>query len=170
MFSTVDIVFSVIVLIFLVSGMIKGFVAELFGKISFILGILFAVLLNGKTGALFSRKIANEYISRIVAFVLVFAIVFVVLKIIQVILQKVFTGEVFGSLDKALGVLLGLAEGLVIVAFVIYIMRVQPWFDFSSLLDESFFGKMFSGILKSSEGGSAFHGSGQSSTTIPGIR
>lgn len=168
-FSVLDIVFLVVLLVFIISSAIKGFVGEIFGKLSFILGIFFAVVLNDKISVLLEKKITNEYLARILAFALVFIVVFVILKIVQVILQKVFEGKVLGSLDKALGILLGFLEGLVIISFVLYLMSVQPWFDFSEVLEQSFFYKMLSGIIKNSL--SSIQGSSvPSETAIPEIK
>lgn len=147
-FSTVDVFFSLIVLIFIIIGTFKGLVAELFGKLSFILGILAAIILNGFVCNLFLGKIHNIYAKRILAFLLVFILVFTLLKILQKLLSGLFGGEILGSLDRALGFFLGLVEGIIVVALVIYFMSVQTFADFSSVLEESFFYRMLSPLIK----------------------
>lgn len=149
-FGVLDICFAVVILIFAISGLIKGFIGELFGKLSFILGIFFAVVFNGKVESFFIEKFDNPYLPKIIAFLIIFIVVFVVLKILQVILQKLFSGKVLGGLDKSLGLFLGLLEGIVIVAFALYIMTVQPWFDLTEYIEQSFFNSMLSGIIQSS--------------------
>ena len=48
-FATIDWIFSIIILIFAVSGLIKGFIDNVFGKIAFVAGILLAY--PGSTGS-----------------------------------------------------------------------------------------------------------------------
>ncbi len=55
-FSAVDIFFFLILVIFIIRGTFKGFVGELFGKLSFIIGILCAILLNGIVGGFILKK------------------------------------------------------------------------------------------------------------------
>ncbi len=147
-FSAVDIFFFLIFVIFIIRGTFKGFVGELFGKLSFIIGILCAILLNGIVGGFILKKISNPYAARIIAFFIVFALVFTVLKLIQKLLENLFDGEILASLDRALGFFLGAAEGIAAVALVIYLMSVQSFFDFDSLLKDSFFFKMLSPLIK----------------------
>jgi membrane protein required for colicin V production len=42
-----------------------------------------------------------------------------------------------GSLDRALGFFLGIAEGIIIIAVIIIIMRLQPFFEVEELINES---------------------------------
>ena len=68
-------------------------------------------------------------------------------KIIQQLFSKAFSGEMLRGLDRSLGLLFGLVEGVVVVAFIILVMISQPWVDFRSALDGSFFDKILSSVI-----------------------
>jgi uncharacterized membrane protein required for colicin V production len=44
--------------------------------------------------------------------------------------------------DKFLGILFGIAEGMVLAALVVLLLRLQPLFDPSSLLRDSLFARL----------------------------
>ena len=69
-------------------------------------------------------------------------------NIIKQLVAKIFSGEIMKGLDRTLGFLLGLAEGLIVVAFVMIILIVQPWYDTSGIFADSLFYKYLSGIIK----------------------
>ena len=62
-------------------------------------------------------------------------------------MKKAFSGEIMSGLDHSLGVFVGIAEGFAIIAVILGIIYMQPWFDYEDLLENSIFHKMLSGIL-----------------------
>ena len=143
-FSVVDIVFAIIILFFALTAGAHGLIRELFGKISFVAGLIAALFFCGKLSSRFT-SIENQHIRAALAFVALFVAVFLCVKIIQITLEKIFSGEILGSLDKALGFLLGAVEGFAVVCFIFVVLEAQSWFT----LPESLTGKSFFwGILK----------------------
>ncbi len=147
-FAPIDIGFLIIILVFAIVALKKGFLDELFSKISVIAGLALAIIFTPKLDVFVHNSIKNETLSKVVSFFLIFIVVFLVICIIQQIIRKVFSGEIMAGLDKTLGFLLGVAEGLVVTVFVIAVLKVQPWFDLSSIFTDSFFYKILGGFVK----------------------
>ena len=84
-----------------------------------------------------------QVLANIFAFVLVFILVFLIVKVIQQVVGKIFEGKILGQLNRLLGFAFGIVEGLAIVALVLIILTVQPWFDVSPILTGSIFYKIF---------------------------
>ncbi len=135
----IDMVFIIIIVACILLAVIKGFVASFFGKASFIVAILLGIFFAPKLDVFVSKYINIPYITTIISFLLIFIVSFLVLKVIQHLIKSLFSGEIMGSLDKALGFFWGLAEGLLIVGVICVILIVQPFFDLTELLSQSFF-------------------------------
>ena len=146
-FTLTDVIFFIIILIFAVIATAKGFINAIFGKLCWILGLIFAFLFYKKLTGYMKQLVHNETISSILCFVLIFVIVFLIVKIIQTLLSKAFDGEIMKGLDRSLGFFFGLLEGLLVVFVFIFILKNQPWFDVSKLFEGSFFVKMLTPLL-----------------------
>ena len=92
------------------------------------------------------KKGLDEYVIGI-AFLVFFIISFVIFKIVQQIIKNIFGGHIFLQLDRLLGFVIGLVEGLAVIGIIIIVLVVQPWFPTDSLLDGSFFMRIFSPFL-----------------------
>ncbi|MDR0645099.1 MAG: CvpA family protein [Treponema sp.] len=149
--TVIDIIFLILILIFAVHAGLKGFVEQISSLASVILGVLAgfffykngAAFLKTKLPSLESIKILPEILS----FIILFFIVFAVVKFIGALLKNIVEGVHLGKLDKILGFLVGMVEGLAIVVAVIFIIRIQPLFDPSSVLAGSIFEQTFSPLL-----------------------
>lgn len=146
--APIDICFLLIILIFAISGVVKGIVKEFFSKASIIGGLAMGIIFTPKLNVYVLNTIHNEVISRIVSFLLIFVIVFLIVCIIQQLIVKAFTGEIMKGLDRSLGFLLGIIEGLVVIAFVIVVLSVQPWYNATPLLEGSLFYKLLAGLVR----------------------
>lgn len=148
-FTVVDWVFSLIILLFAVGGVIKGFIDNVFGKIAFVAGILL--------GYLFYKDIANGLLkdikvplaANVIAFLLIFVVVFLVIKIIQMIVARVFQWSILKSLDRTLGFIFGLVEGAVIVCLIIFLLTAQPFININPIFEDSFYVNIVFLIFKS---------------------
>lgn len=141
-FTVIDWVFFIIILIFCITALIKGFINELFGKASFIVGIIMAIFFYSKVAKMMNSKIQSIVLCNVLAFILIFAVVFLVLKLVGSILHKIFELSLLKGLDRAFGAMFGLVEGFAIVCLVMFLLTIQPFFDASSLLEGSFFHNM----------------------------
>jgi membrane protein required for colicin V production len=142
--ALIDIIFLVLVVLFLIRGHIKGFIAELLSWASLVLGILAAVYLYKNGAVLIRTKMLQnvKYLPEIMAFLLIFLIVFLIIKILENILKEIINGVRLGGVDKFLGTLFGFIEGVALVSLILFILTIQPLFDASSLLQESIFAEV----------------------------
>ena len=138
-FTVVDWIFSAIILAFAITGIIKGFIDNVFGKIAFVAGILLGYLFykDVATGLLKDIKIA--YAANIIAFLLIFIVTFLVIKIVQMIVAKVFEWSILKSLDRTLGFIFGIVEGAAVVCLIVFLLTAQPFFNAMNILDGSFY-------------------------------
>ena len=146
-FSVIDIVFLVVIVLFTIIGVVKGFIDNLFGKLSWILAMLGSFFFYDRVATYLLSGISNKIIANILAFLILFVVIFIVVKLLQVVLGKVFSGKILGSLDKALGFFFGLVEGLAIVTLVMFLLSNQPFFSIEGFTSDSFFFNIFTKYL-----------------------
>ena len=148
-FAVIDWVFSGIIILFAIGGVIKGFIDNVFGKIAFVAGILLAYLFYKDIAVRLLKDIKVEFASKIISFLLIFVVVFLVIKIIQMIVAKVFEWSILKSLDRTLGFVFGMVEGAAVVCLVIFILTAQPFFNPSNILNGSFYYGIVSSLFHS---------------------
>ncbi len=152
-FTVIDWIFGIVILTFAIVGLIKGFVENVFGKLSWILGIILACIFYDDAGNLVLSSINNTILRNILSFLIVFIVVFLIVKLAQVIVAKIFEGKILKSLDRTLGFFFGAAEGLAITGLSIFLLSVQPFFSVENLFDGSFFYSIFGVILEKGQEG-----------------
>lgn len=143
-----DICFLIIILIFALSALAKGLIKELFSKVSFIVGLVLAIIFTPRLDIYVSDSIKNPALSKTVSFVIIFTAVFLVISIIQQLIAKIFSGEIMRGLDRTLGFLLGVLEGLIVISCVLVVLTAQPWLDVSDIFEGSLFYKYLGGIIQ----------------------
>jgi len=139
--AVIDYVFIALILLMVIHGYFKGFVEELFSWATIILALWMGVLFYAAGGAFIRTKILENVrvVPEVLAFVAIFIIVTAVLKLLKRLLKDVIEGARLQSLDKILGVIFGAIEGLAITTLILFVIRVQPLFDASSIIGESVF-------------------------------
>lgn len=150
-FTVIDWIFSSIILVFAISGIIKGFIDNVFGKIAFIAGILLGFLFYKDVAAGLLKDIKVPYAANIIAFLLIFVVTFLVIKIVQMIVAKVFEWSILKSLDRTLGFIFGIVEGGAVVCLVIFLLTAQPFFSTQALFDGSFYYNLVNGLFQSTK-------------------
>lgn len=138
-FTVIDWIFGILILIFALSGLIKGFVDCVFNKLCWILGLIAACLFYDDAAKLILSSIENPSLSNVLGFCIVFVGVFVVVKLIQIIVSKIFQLNILKSLDRVLGFAFGIVEGTAVVGLLIFLLTKQPFFSPDKLLEGSFF-------------------------------
>lgn len=146
-FTFIDIVFFIIIFAFAISGAVKGFVAELFGKAAVILGLIVAVIFYSRLYPFVLRWISVDFFAQAAAFILLFIVTYLVVKIFQYFIGSFFQSEIMSGLNRVLGFFLGAVEGLLIVAVILIIMYAQPWLDTEGIFNGSFFTQLLSGVI-----------------------
>lgn len=146
-FTVVDWIFGVIILVFALVGLAKGFINNIFGKLSWVLAIFLSCIFYDDAAAMFLQNIQSNTLRMIVGFILVFIVVFLIVKILQMLISKLFELNLLKSLDRTLGFFFGIVEGLVITALIIFLLLVQPFFSIDGLLNGSFFYGLFNSFF-----------------------
>jgi len=147
--SVIDIIFILLITIFIIRCYLKGFVSELLSMSAIVLGLL-ASLFFFKNGGEFLRvKLWPNLniIPEVIAFIALFVIVFLLVKILELMLRGIIQGVHLSGADRFLGIFFGLTEGIVVITLVLFVLRIQPLFDPSSILSESVFARILLPII-----------------------
>jgi len=138
--AVIDIVFLVIIAIFALRCALRGIVGELMSMAALVLGLLAAIFFFRKTAELIRGKFIPDVkaLPEIVAFIGVFILVFSVIKIFETILKDIIERIQLGGVDRFLGFFLGVAEGLIIVCLLLFLIIVQPFVESDLILEGSF--------------------------------
>jgi membrane protein required for colicin V production len=138
--TVIDIVFLIIIAIFALRCALRGIVGELMSMAALVLGLLAAIFFFRKTAELIRGKFIPDVkaLPEIISFIMVFIAVFAVIKIFETILKDIIERIQLGGVDRFLGFFLGVAEGLIIVCLLLFLIIVQPFVEPALILDGSF--------------------------------
>jgi len=139
--AVIDIVFLIFIAIFALRCALRGIVGELMSMAALVLGILSAIFFFRKAAELIRGKYIPDVkaLPEIVAFIGLFIIVFAAIKILETILKDIIERIKLGGPDRFLGFFLGVAEGLVIVCLLLFLITVQPFVEPDLILEGSIF-------------------------------
>lgn len=124
-FSWVDIVIFVVVLISLILGLIKGFIRQIIGLAAVIVGFLLAAKYYLPASQAVGRIIDAQRWSQLIAFLIVFIAVLLAGWLIAFLLSKLIHGPL-KFIDHLLGGGLGLIKGVLICGVIIFALLVFP--------------------------------------------
>ncbi|HEV2248917.1 MAG TPA: CvpA family protein [Candidatus Limnocylindria bacterium] len=129
--NAVDLLIVAALLYAAVAGVRSGFVATLYGLITWIVAIPVALVLQGPFGALLARAGLEAPLARTIAFVLVLLLIeaaFGVLGIVGVrpFVKRIHADRRFGTADRVLGVGPSILRTLVVVAVALTAALVLP--------------------------------------------
>lgn len=149
--TTIDWIFSAVVIVLAARCFVRGFVHEVLSVASIAVGILAGLLLSNtvitqllpKVGAT-SLPYQAQYI---IAFLACFIVGFLIMKIIERMLREGLEASSLDIFDRVLGLVLGVGEGFIVVGLFIVILQIQPVFDVSGLLSNSLYVRLIGPIL-----------------------
>ncbi len=145
--GTADIIFLVILLISIIRVTVKGFVDEFFSKAAVIVGAIVAIIFYQLFTPFISGLVGDSFLSPIIAFLILFLATYLIIKLLQVLIGSLFENGSLRSLDRALGSFLGLVEGVLVIIILLMIFNIQPFFDTTEFLADSFFAKFLSPFM-----------------------
>ena len=139
--AAIDIVFIILIALFMIRCFLKGFLHEFFSIAAIVLGLISSLYFYKNGGEFIRNNFMPDIktIPEILAFIALFAIVFIIMKILERLLKDIIEGIKLGGADRFIGILFGFVEGMVVVSLILFIIRIQPLFDPGSLLSESIF-------------------------------
>ncbi|MCR5612450.1 CvpA family protein [Treponema sp.] len=145
--TILDVIFIVASLIICIHAAIRGFLDEVFGLGTFIIGAYGAFLLMPFLKP-YLAKTMNDTLATILTFLILFVAIFLIMKIIHYAFKSIFSGTILKSLDHGLGFLFGIAESVCAIIIIFIVLEaVQPWFDTQALREASFFYNFFDGAV-----------------------
>jgi membrane protein required for colicin V production len=152
-FSVIDLIFTGLIGLFMIRCYLKGFVSELLSMAGIVLGILAALFLHKNGGAFLRERFwpGVNVIPEIAAFIILFVFVFFIVKLLEKMLVDIIDNVSLTSADSYLGIIFGLAEGIAVVSLILFVLKIQPLFDPSALLQNSFFAKLLLPLINGRE-------------------
>ncbi len=111
-----------------VRGLFRGFVKEVFSLLGIAGGIYFGLKYNAVVID-YLRFLKNPSLMKAVAFVIVFIVIYVLITLLGVAVAKLFRALLLSFVDRILGAVFGAAEGVFIVAAILYLFSLFPWGD-----------------------------------------
>jgi membrane protein required for colicin V production len=148
-----DMVFTGLIGLFMIRCYLKGFVSELLSVAAVVLGLLAALFFHKNGGAFLREQFWPQLnaLAEIAAFVILFIIVFLVVKILEKILVNIIDKVSLTNADSFFGLIFGLAEGVAVVSLILFLLKIQPLFDSSAMLNDSFFARFLLPLITGRE-------------------
>ena len=150
--NPLDIICLLILIIFVIRGIIRGFVVEFSSVAAIFLGILIAVLFSGLVATLLDQFMKPSFWNQVIAFLGLFILTYLLVKLFEAGLKNLVERAKLENLDKALGFFLGLTEGLLLIFILLFILHVQPLFPLDGQVAGSFFGRLLSPLFPYASG------------------
>jgi membrane protein required for colicin V production len=136
--GALDIIFAVIILVAVIRCVYRGFVTEILSVAAILAGIIVAILFAKPVANILEEHLGIANWTTVVAFLAIFLAVYIIIKISEGLIHRVFEKLQLERLDRALGFFLGILEGVLITGVIILVLEIQPFFDVTELLEESY--------------------------------
>lgn len=146
-FNYLDVVLALIALLAGLRGFFRGFVTEFLSMAAIILGIAAAVIFSAPLATLLSRYFDGSLWIQIITFLGLFILVYIVVKLLEGVLHNGVEKLRLKNLDRTLGFLLGIFEGVLVISVILIVLDIQPFFDVSDLLANSFCARLLLPLL-----------------------
>ena len=145
--NPLDIIFLILMVVFVIRGLLRGFVVEFSSVAAIFLSILIAVLFSGLAAQLLDKFLEPSFWNQVIAFLALFMLTYLLVKLFEAGLKNLVSHAKLENLDRALGLFLGLIEGLLVVFILLFVLYVQPLFPVADVIAESFFGELLSPLF-----------------------
>ena len=127
--SSLDIIFGVILSVFILVGIWKGFFREVLGFIGIIGGLFLALIGFAPIGKLLNSLIPGipTFIWPFISFILIFIGVYISSRLLAGILSKLSETIFLGWLNKLLGGLVGGLKGALLISLILMLIGFLPF-------------------------------------------
>lgn len=147
--NALDIIFSAILVFFVLRGLFRGFFGELFSVGAIALGLGAGYFVGPRFAHTAETLLNLPGWGRVVSFLGVFLVVYVLLKILEKVIHSFVESFRLQNLDKALGLFLGAAEGLILIFLILWGLRAQSFVNVKALVDSSKIARFLVPLLQS---------------------
>jgi membrane protein required for colicin V production len=113
-----DIIITVVFLVFALIGLMRGLIAEVFSLLSWVVALYVGSHYGELARPYVESFVTNAKYQGLVACVLVGIVTFIVVTLIGILLSKKINATIFAPINRMLGMLFGAARGAVIVGFL----------------------------------------------------
>jgi len=135
--NTLDYILLAIMALAALRCWFRGIIGEVLSTAAVVGGLLSGIFFYRPIGAWISSLVPLGGFEPVVGFVAAFALVFIVVKIVERSLRGVLESLHLDILDRILGLVFGALEGVIIAAIIILVLKFQPLFNVTALLDGS---------------------------------
>jgi membrane protein required for colicin V production len=126
--NSIDVVILIIILLFTIRGLFRGFILELSTLIGLIIGYLAAITYLGLLSALLQSFIpsAPAAVLNIISFSLIFIGINILLRIAANLITRTLKFAMLGWLNRLLGGLFGFVKSILILSIAVFLMSLIP--------------------------------------------
>lgn len=121
--NILDLILVIIMVLFALRGLCKGFLAEMAGLVGLVGGVFVAGHYYGQLGRQFSLFIKDPSWANILAYVLILCGVLAVVAVVTRLLHKLLAAAYAGWIDHLAGGVAGFLKGFVICALMVALLR-----------------------------------------------
>lgn len=128
MFTWIDLVVCLIVVVYIVDGYRQGFIKQLFDVIGIIVSFLIAVKFYAVVGTILSSWGVAANINKPIGFFVLWALVQVIFYIVGYFMFRYLPDQMhYSSINKSFGLLVGCFKGVMIVSIFLILTLVLPF-------------------------------------------
>lgn len=121
-FTVLDIVLCCLILLFVVRGLLRGFVNEIAGLVGLFLGFVLAGRYYPQILPEFTNLIANPMLAAAAAYAVIFAAVLIVVALIAIAVKRLLLFSLAPGIDNLLGGIVGTAKGVFISSIALALL------------------------------------------------
>ena len=136
--APIDVVFSIIIILAAIRCAFRGFISEIMAVAAIIGGIGGAILFSGLGATALEQYFGESPWNQVIAFLVIFISVYLVVKLLEGFMERLLDRLHLDRLDRSLGLFLGIAEGIVVVVVIVFLLMIQPFFNVEKLMNDSF--------------------------------
>jgi len=112
-----DIIITVVFLVFAVLGLMRGLIAEVFSLLTWVVALFIGSHYGGLARPYVDSFVTNTKYQGLVSCVLVGVATFIIVELIGLILGRKINATIFAPINRMLGMLFGAARGAIVVGF-----------------------------------------------------
>ncbi len=139
----VDFLIIVVVIANGLFGLIAGFIWQVAGICSLIIGLIAGYILHVPVGSLLTGFMGNENLGKFAAFIIIFFTVALVMRVIAALCKTFIKAIRLEKVDRSAGGVLGLFKGMMICCIVVYAVVRYPVEKYEQACRESLISGLF---------------------------
>jgi membrane protein required for colicin V production len=136
--NSIDIIVCIILLVFAVRGVTKGFVHELFSLIIIVSGLALAVVFYRPFSSVVRIFVENDDLASILSFIALFVGATLVLVVIRNALSGLVESLNITDVNAALGLVVGVSKGALLCSVLLVFFTYRRVLNLHRVIDDSF--------------------------------